>query len=79
MQKNPFQKRTWKKRTFEEISYVDYSGRNPPSQYLFHLQAFGETSAAKQWVRKRSGDSNCSRWFSLEYILEGECIFKDGG
>lgn len=63
-------------RNFEEISYVNFSNRPPPSQYLLHLQAFGETIAHKRWVRKRSEGFN--RSFSLEYILDGECVFTDG-
>ncbi len=74
MEKNPFRKRVYRCADFEETSYVSFSSRSLQSQYLFQLRAFGETFAEKRWVRKKSGGSA----FSLEYIVEGECIYAEG-
>lgn len=76
MKTNPFQKRTYRLRNFEEISYVNFSNHPLPSQYLFQIKAFGETNASNKWVRKNGDSFNQS--FSLEYILEGECVFTEG-
>ena len=77
MKNNPCLKRVVRWQDFEEISYVNFSNLPYSLQYLFHVQAFGETIAAGEWVRKHAakGDILC---FSLGYILDGECIYSDG-
>lgn len=72
MKRNPFQKRVFRKRNFEEISYVDFSTKTDRNHVFFRLRAYGETNAESAWkcIQKIGG----SQSFSLQYITDGECI-----